>query len=84
MDGTPVFGRRHLILGNSSPARQMRTAAPDFRCSGPARMRYHLTAGFPRQVDVLRLAAKRPVFASRTSKITFAGGGVQLLRWIVR
>ncbi|RZH98398.1 aminotransferase, partial [Staphylococcus condimenti] len=61
---------------------QMRTAAPDFRLFWDNAYAVHtLTLDFPRQVDVLGLAAKagnpnRPYVFASTSKITFAGGGV--------
>jgi DNA-binding transcriptional MocR family regulator len=64
---------------------QMRTAATDFRIFWDNAYAVHtLTPDFPRQIDVLELAAaaghpNRPhVFAS-TSKITFAGAGVSFL-----
>lgn len=61
---------------------QMRTAADDFRLFWDNAYPIHtLTGEFPRQVDVLGLAAQagnpnRPYVFSSTSKITFAGGGV--------
>lgn len=61
---------------------QMRTAAHDFRLFWDNAYPIHtLTGDFPRQVDVLGLAAQagnpnRPYVFSSTSKITFAGGGV--------
>ena len=61
---------------------QMRTAAPDFRLFWDNSYAVHtLTSDFPRQVDVLGLAAtagppNRPYVFSSTSKITFAGAGV--------
>ena len=61
---------------------QMRTAANDFRLFWDNAYAVHtLTHDFPRQIDVLGLAAKagnpnRPYVFSSTSKITFAGAGV--------
>jgi DNA-binding transcriptional MocR family regulator len=61
---------------------QMRTAANDFRLFWDNAYAVHtLTLDFPRQVDVLGLAAKagnpnRPYVFASTSKITFAGAGV--------
>ena len=61
---------------------QMRTAAVDFRLFWDNAYAVHtLTLEFPRQVDVLGLAAtagnpNRPYVFSSTSKITFAGAGV--------
>ena len=61
---------------------QMRTAAADFRLFWDNAYAVHtLTLEFPRQVDVLGLAAtagnpNRPYVFSSTSKITFAGAGV--------
>jgi len=61
---------------------QMRTAAEDFRLFWDNAYPVHtLTSDFPRQVDVLGLAAQaghpnRPFVFASTSKITFAGGGV--------
>jgi len=61
---------------------QMRTAATDFRLFWDNSYAVHtLTSDFPRQVDVLDLAAtaghpNRPYVFSSTSKITFAGAGV--------
>jgi DNA-binding transcriptional MocR family regulator len=61
---------------------QMHTAAPDFRLFWDNAYPVHtLTLDFPRQVDVLGLAAaagnpNRPYVFTSTSKITFAGGGV--------
>jgi DNA-binding transcriptional MocR family regulator len=61
---------------------QMRTAATDFRIFWDNSYAVHtLTLDFPRQVDVLGLAAtaghpNRPYVFSSTSKITFAGAGV--------
>ncbi|OHU92353.1 Putative aminotransferase [Mycobacterium talmoniae] len=61
---------------------QMRTAASDFRLFWDNAYAVHtLTLDFPRQVDVLGLAAKagnpnRPYVFASTSKITFAGAGV--------
>ncbi len=61
---------------------QMRTAATDFRLFWDNSYAVHtLTSDFPRQVDVLGLAAtaghpNRPYVFSSTSKITFAGAGV--------
>ncbi|MEX0580468.1 MAG: aminotransferase class I/II-fold pyridoxal phosphate-dependent enzyme [Mycobacterium sp.] len=61
---------------------QMKTAATDFRIFWDNSYAVHtLTLDFPRQVDVLGLAAtagnpNRPYVFSSTSKITFAGAGV--------
>ena len=61
---------------------QMQTAATDFRLFWDNAYAIHtLTAQFPRQIDVLGLAAaaghpNRPYVFSSTSKITFAGAGV--------
>jgi DNA-binding transcriptional MocR family regulator len=61
---------------------QMRTAASDFRLFWDNAYAVHtLTHEFPRQVDVLGLAAQagypnRPYVFASTSKITFAGAGV--------
>ncbi len=61
---------------------QMRTAATDFRLFWDNAYAVHtLTHDFPRQVDVLGLAAAagnphRPLVFASTSKITFAGAGV--------
>ncbi len=61
---------------------QMRTAAEDFRLFWDNAYPVHtLTEDFPRQVDVLGLAAaaghaNRPYVFASTSKITFAGAGV--------
>ncbi|MCV7173504.1 aminotransferase class I/II-fold pyridoxal phosphate-dependent enzyme [Mycobacterium sp. CPCC 205372] len=61
---------------------QMRTAASDFRLFWDNAYAVHtLTHDFPRQVDVLGLAAaagnqNRPLVFASTSKITFAGAGV--------
>ena len=61
---------------------QMRTAATDFRIFWDNAYPVHtLTPEFPRQVDVLGLAAtaghpNRPYVFASTSKITFAGAGV--------
>lgn len=61
---------------------QMNTAATDFRLFWDNAYAIHtLTAQFPRQIDVLGLAAaaghpNRPYVFSSTSKITFAGAGV--------
>ncbi len=61
---------------------QMRTAATDFRLFWDNAYPVHtLTPEFPRQVDVLSLAAaaghpNRPYVFASTSKITFAGAGV--------
>jgi DNA-binding transcriptional MocR family regulator len=61
---------------------QMRTAASDFRLFWDNAYAVHtLTLDFPRQVDVLGLAAtagnpNRPYVFASTSKITFAGAGV--------
>ncbi len=61
---------------------QMNTAATDFRIFWDNSYAVHtLTLDFPRQVDVLGLAAtagnpNRPYVFSSTSKITFAGAGV--------
>ena len=61
---------------------QMQTAAPDFRLFWDNAYAVHtLTMDFPRQVDILGLAAKagnpnRPYVFASTSKITFAGAGV--------
>lgn len=61
---------------------QMQTAATDFRIFWDNSYAVHtLTLDFPRQVDVLGLAAtagypNRPYVFSSTSKITFAGAGV--------
>ncbi|HEU0190466.1 MAG TPA: aminotransferase class I/II-fold pyridoxal phosphate-dependent enzyme [Mycobacterium sp.] len=61
---------------------QMQTAAPDFRLFWDNAYAVHtLTLDFPRQVDVLGLAAaaenpNRPYVFASTSKITFAGAGV--------
>ncbi len=61
---------------------QMRTAATDFRLFWDNAYAVHtLTHEFPRQVDVLGLAAQagnpnRPYVFASTSKITFAGAGV--------
>ena len=61
---------------------QMRTAATDFRLFWDNAYPVHtLTPEFPRQVDVLGLAAtaghpNRPYVFASTSKITFAGAGV--------
>lgn len=61
---------------------QMHTAATDFRLFWDNAYPVHtLTPEFPRQVDVLALAAaagnpNRPYVFASTSKITFAGAGV--------
>ena len=61
---------------------QMRTAANDFRIFWDNAYPVHtLTPDFPRQIDVLGLAAaaghpNRPYVFTSTSKITFAGAGV--------
>ena len=61
---------------------QMKTAATDFRLFWDNAYPVHtLTPEFPRQVDVLGLAAAaghphRPFVFASTSKITFAGAGV--------
>ena len=61
---------------------QMRTAATDFRLYWDNAYPVHtLTPDFPRQVDILGLAAtaghpNRPYVFASTSKITFAGAGV--------
>ena len=61
---------------------QMRTAATDFRIFWDNAYPVHtLTSEFPRQIDVLSLAAtaghpNRPYVFASTSKITFAGAGV--------
>jgi DNA-binding transcriptional MocR family regulator len=61
---------------------QMDTAASDFRLFWDNAYAVHtLTADFPRQIDVLGLAAaaghpNRPYVFTSTSKITFAGAGV--------
>jgi DNA-binding transcriptional MocR family regulator len=61
---------------------QMKTAATDFRLFWDNAYPVHtLTPEFPRQVDVLGLAAAaghphRPFVVASTSKITFAGAGV--------
>ena len=61
---------------------QMRTAATDFRLFWDNAYPVHtLTTEFPKQVDVLGLAAtaghpNRPYVFASTSKITFAGAGV--------
>jgi DNA-binding transcriptional MocR family regulator len=61
---------------------QMHTAATDFRLFWDNAYPVHtLTPDFPRQVDVLGLAAaaghpNRPYVFASTSKITFAGAGV--------
>ena len=61
---------------------QMNTATTDFRIFWDNSYAVHtLTLDFPRQVDVLGLAAtagnpNRPYVFSSTSKITFAGAGV--------
>jgi len=61
---------------------QMQAAAPDFRLFWDNAYPVHtLTLDFPRQVDVLGLAAtaghpNRPYVFASTSKVTFAGGGV--------
>jgi DNA-binding transcriptional MocR family regulator len=61
---------------------QMKTAATDFRLFWDNAYPVHtLTPEFPRQVDVLGLAAAaghphRPYVFASTSKITFAGAGV--------
>ena len=61
---------------------QMHTAAADFRLFWDNAYPVHtLTLDFPRQVDVIGLAAaagnpNRPYVFTSTSKITFAGGGV--------
>lgn len=61
---------------------QMPTAASDFRLFWDnAYVAHTLTHDFPKQVDVLGLAAKagnqnRPYVFASTSKITFAGAGV--------
>ena len=61
---------------------QMHTAATDFRLFWDNAYPVHtLTPEFPRQVDVLSLAAaaghpNRPYVFASTSKITFAGAGV--------
>jgi DNA-binding transcriptional MocR family regulator len=61
---------------------QMKTAATDFRLFWDNAYAVHtLTHDFPRQVDVIGLAATagnphRPLVFASTSKITFAGAGV--------
>lgn len=64
---------------------QMDTAATDFRLFWDNAYAVHtLTDEFPRQIDVLGLAAaagnpNRPYVFTSTSKITFAGAGVSFL-----
>ncbi|OSC40254.1 aminotransferase class I/II-fold pyridoxal phosphate-dependent enzyme [Mycobacterium decipiens] len=81
----PVFGNPTGVTYSWETVRrlvQMRTAAADFRLFWDNAYAVHtLTLDFPRQVDVLGLAAKagnpnRPYVFASTSKITFAGGGV--------
>ncbi|PRC49827.1 aminotransferase, partial [Mycobacterium sp. ITM-2017-0098] len=61
---------------------QMDTAATDFRIMWDNAYAVHtLTHDFPKQVDILGLAAaanhaNRPLVFASTSKITFAGAGV--------
>jgi DNA-binding transcriptional MocR family regulator len=85
MWAVPVFGNPSGVTYSWENVRrlvQMRTAANDFRLFWDNAYALHtLTHDFPRQVDVLGLAARagnpnRPYLFASTSKITFAGGGV--------
>ena len=81
----PVFGNPTGVTYSWETVRrlvQMQTAATDFRLFWDNAYAVHtLTLDFPRQVDVLGLAAaagnpNRPYVFASTSKITFAGAGV--------
>ena len=81
----PVFANPSGVTYSREVARrlvQMRTAAVDFRLFWDNAYAVHtLTHDFPRQIDVLGLAAaagnqNRPLVFASTSKITFAGAGV--------
>jgi len=81
----PVFANPTGITYSWETVRrlvQMHTAAEDFRLFWDNAYAVHtLTLDFPRQVDVLGLAAaagnpNRPYVFASTSKITFAGAGV--------
>jgi DNA-binding transcriptional MocR family regulator len=81
----PVFGNPTGVTYSWEVVRrlvQMNTAATDFRLFWDNAYAVHtLTRQFPKQVDVLGLAAtaghpNRPYVFTSTSKITFAGAGV--------
>ncbi|MGH3562491.1 MAG: aminotransferase class I/II-fold pyridoxal phosphate-dependent enzyme, partial [Mycobacterium sp.] len=81
----PVFANPTGVTYSWETARrlvQMQTAASDFRLFWDNAYAVHtLTMDFPRQVDVLGLAAaaghpNRPYVFASTSKVTFAGAGV--------
>jgi DNA-binding transcriptional MocR family regulator len=85
MWAVPVFANPTGVTYSWETVRrlvQMRTAATDFRLFWDNAYAVHtLTLDFPRQVDVLGLAAaagnpNRPYVFASTSKITFAGAGV--------
>jgi DNA-binding transcriptional MocR family regulator len=85
MWAVPVFGNPTGVTYSWETVRrlvQMHTAAGDFRLFWDNAYAVHtLTLDFPRQVDVLGLAAaaghpNRPYVFASTSKITFAGAGV--------
>ncbi|MCV7259615.1 aminotransferase class I/II-fold pyridoxal phosphate-dependent enzyme [Mycobacterium shimoidei] len=85
MWAVPVFANPTGVTYSWETVRrlvQMRTAAEDFRLFWDNAYALHtLTLDFPRQVDVLGLAAaagnpNRPYVFASTSKITFAGAGV--------
>lgn len=85
MWAVPVFANPTGVTYSWETVRrlvQMRTAANDFRIFWDNAYALHtLTLEFPRQVDVLGLAAAagnphRPYVFASTSKITFAGAGV--------
>ncbi|HET9876502.1 MAG TPA: aminotransferase class I/II-fold pyridoxal phosphate-dependent enzyme [Mycobacterium sp.] len=85
MWAVPVFANPTGVTYSWETVRrlvQMRTAASDFRLFWDNAYAVHtLTMDFPRQVDVLGLAAaagnpNRPYVFASTSKITFAGAGV--------
>ncbi|WP_343602743.1 aminotransferase [Mycobacterium sp.] len=84
----PVFANPTGVTYSWEAVRRlvhMRTAASDFRLFWDNAYAVHtLTRDFPRQVDVLGLAAtagypNRPYVFASTSKITFAGAGVSFL-----
>jgi DNA-binding transcriptional MocR family regulator len=85
MWAVPVFANPTGVTYSWETVRrlvQMHTAANDFRLFWDNAYAVHtLTLDFPRQVDVLGLAAaagnpNRPYVFASTSKITFAGAGV--------
>jgi DNA-binding transcriptional MocR family regulator len=85
MWSVPVFSNPTGVTYSWETVRrlvQMPTAAGDFRLFWDNAYAVHtLTLDFPRQIDVLGLAARagnpnRPYVFASTSKITFAGAGV--------